>query len=351
VIGPVRPGAPFDAFAEGFDPGLEGQITVAIFDQYDNVIMAPTTVGIVEVANIGLVSRYAVTLTAPEPADTYLVVWDDNASEPNSASEELLVASGAAVGGSDAGWITGEDAAECCGIDVGSDTTLLDHAAAAAVDVLFELSGRQFAGEQGPVLVRPVPRCRCPRPWYGPHADGIPFAHRCTQGCLSVVTLSGYPVREIIEVRIDGDVVDASTYRLDYSRDLVRLSDPASSTRRVWPTGQRLDLAHTEVGTWSVSYTWGADPPPVAQDAASELACQIYRACAGLGNCQIPQGTTRVTRQGVTIDRTAIAAAIKAGTLGLPMVDTFLATYNPNGVQRRTAVWSPDTDPFPYRTG
>ena len=47
-------------------------------------------------------------------------------------------------------------------------------------------------------------------------------------GCqpLDTAPLPGHPVREIIEVKIDGVVVDPTTYRLDGRRKLVRTRDP-----------------------------------------------------------------------------------------------------------------------------
>lgn len=363
MIGPVTPGGSFDAYAEGFNTGLVGQISVAIYDQNNTVITAPTTAGIVEVAPIGTLARYYWNGTAPAVSDTYLIVWDDNAADPNSASEELLVSNEAAIAGG-ANWITGDDVAECCDVTVGSDTSLLDGAAAAANDVLYQLSGQQFQGLQGPVKVRPHSYCdhwaRLLPSWVaaGPGpiwtSNGWWWGGR-SFGCapLSKVTLAGQPIREIIAVKINGVVLAADEYRLDYNRDLIRMRDTAEPNRQLlWPGCQILDLPDTEQGTWSVTYTWGADPPWQAVEAAKELACEIYKACDdGSAECLLPSGVTRVTRQGVTVERSVLAAALSQGSLGLPMCDLFLGAYNPNRIERRAAVWSPDVPRYPYRPG
>lgn len=361
VANPVAPGAPFDAFAEAFDPGLVGQISVSIYDQNNNLISGPQTTGIVEIAAIGSLARYGVTLYAPGAADTYLVVWDDNEPDPNSASEELLV-SNSVVPTTGPGWITGADVAECCaGANAGSDTSVFDSAAAAANDVLFILSGRQFPGLQGPVKVRPPSSCGC---WSGPIwttgggaawiDNGWWWNGRRLGRCngLSAVTLSGYPVREIIAVKIDGSFLTSNEYRLDQAKDLVRMRDVTQPNRKLcWPGCQILDLPDTESGTWSVSYTWGADPPWQAIDAAKELACEIYKACNDDDTCQLPSGVTKVVRQGVEFQRSILASALASGAVGLPMCDLFLGTYNPDKLPRRSAIYSPDVPRYPYRPG
>src|SRR5207247_1889627 len=123
---------------------------------------------------------------------------------------------------------------------------------------------------------------------------------------LSQIKLAGYPVREVSEVKIDGDVVDPSGYRLDGWRYLVRLDDPGPPlVHRRWPRCQNLALADDQPGTFSVSYSFGLDPPLIAVQAAAELACQLLKACAsgsGAGSSVLPVGVARVSRQGITLE-------------------------------------------------
>jgi hypothetical protein len=162
-------------------------------------------------------------------------------------------------------------------------------------------------------------------------------------------------VWEILEVKIDGVVLDPSEYRLDEYRWITRLAD-ASGNPQMWPSCQRLDLEDTEPGTWSVTYNSGQPAPTAGVLAAAELACQIYLACnaATVGQCMLPSGVTKITRQGVTIERAPFVSwAFKDGAwgTGLSLVDAFLGSFNPGGLVRRPSVWTPDLPPYASTLG
>ena len=243
-------------------------------------------------------------------------------------------------------WITGDDVADCCNVETTSGS-LFDTVATQASDLLFEISGRLYAGECGPRTVRPD----CDSCWcgyqvlsrghvIGPWDYGYPLmlCDSCLLACdPSMVKLAGAPVREITEVLIDGAVVADTEYRLFNDRYLQRLNN----TR--WPRSQNLTLPDTEDSTFSVTYTYGADPPSLGVSAAAQIACELYKAC-DTGTCALPTGVTRITRQGVTIDKLAFTSwGYREGrwATGLALVDAFLATVNPSGLQRRPVIWAP----------
>lgn len=273
-------------------------------------------------------------------------------------------------------WITGDDVAACCAL--ASNPASYDMVALEASMLLYELSGRQWSG----LCERTVRPCRtrnaCWAPWVSGNwaawswsgwawvSEQFP-ANLCGCSAVSKVKLAGYPVREITEVKIDGDVVDPTTYRLDGWRYLVRLDDPGPPERdRLWPSCQNLALDDDELGTWSVSYRWGVSPPPLGLSAAAELACALYQACSG-GECSLPSNVTRVTRQGIEIERTAALSFLSTGNpSGLALVDAFVAAYGGGfrpemrstrgGVvgaraPRRPAIWTPDVPGFPKKVG
>lgn len=279
-------------------------------------------------------------------------------------------------------WTDGDEVAAFCPSDVGSDTSLLDEFALAASELLFELSGRRFNGECS-ATVRPCRvGCSCWQgwgtpawPWVGGISWGFgwngtygawdwawygPGGDSCGCKPLSQVELAGYPVTAITEVLIDGAVLDTTygdgspTYRLDMNRYLVRMNDPADpNLEKKWPGCQNLALPTTEEGTWEVTYTYGQSPPTAGVLAAKQLACQLYNSSYG-GQCALPAGATKVTRQGITIDRTLFLQwGLKDGMwqTGLPLIDSFLQAYNPMGARRRPAVWSPDVQQMPRHTG
>lgn len=217
----------------------------------------------------------------------------------------------------------------------------------AASDALYVLSGRQFPGlcER---TVRP-----CAPADHAPNRDSVPVggmrssgACRCYGACqcpgLMRVGLGAYPVAEVSEVLVDGVVVDPGLYRVDEYRYLVRLRD-ADGRRRRWPATQHMDLPDTEVGTWSVTFTWGREPPTLGTRAAAALACDLALACQpeNAGQCRLPKKVQSVARQGVQIVMTDLATLLSEDRTGVPEVDLFIKTYNPKGLRRAGSVWAP----------
>lgn len=276
-------------------------------------------------------------------------------------------------------WIDAVDVAECCGVDLDSvGPALLDQVALEASMALYEISGRQFTG----LCDRTVRPCRdacgCwgspslglgPWTWsmaswgWGGNGGGWWWTNECGDRCgcgsLSTVRLAGYPVREIVEVKIDGVVLPYldggghPNYRLDSWRDLVRMDDPGPPAQpRTWPACQQLALDSDQQGTFEVSYRWGVDPPELGRRAAAEIACQLYMSCAG-AECKLPAGTTRVVRQGVTVERSLLANWFDpTKATGLVATDLFLRAYwSDRQGRRRPAVFSPDVQPYARRVG
>ena len=250
-------------------------------------------------------------------------------------------------------WITGDDVAACCPVETSSGA-LFDSAAEAASDLLFQLSGRQFAGECGPREVRPP----CSDCWcgfqilsrgyvIGPWDYGYPLllCDTCLTGCSpSAVKLAGVPVREVTEVTINGDVVPDDEYTLVNDRYLIRLDDHR------WPIAQDLTLPTSEDHTFAITYTYGQDPPELGRMAAAELACQLYAACGNLSECALPLGTVRVIQQNVVVEKLAFtswAFRNREWRTGLPLVDAFLQGYNPSVNKRRSTWWAPGKHQYP----
>lgn len=361
----VEQSAAYEAVYESGVSGGVGVVAIRVEDNQGAVVFGPTTGGISELGTTGI---YVRNMTAPAGIGQYTIVWslDGTFSAGSNTIEDLVVVTAGSSGslpplppvvggGPDFGpcsaWTTSEAVAECCSVDVGSMTSLFDNSITAATEILWMLSGRMFSG----LCQRTVRPCSTERPcgfqvlsrghivgW-----DGGRWVHDenpCGCRSLDEVLLAGYPVREIVEVLVDGVVVDPDTYRLDGYRWLRRVRDPVDpDTILFWPSCQHLDLDSTEVGTFEVTYTYGQDPPMIAQEAAKQLACQVYLGCTGSDACQLPQGTTRVTRQGITIERTFFARDPRtaAWRTGLTLVDAFLNAVNPYGLTRRPVMLAP----------
>lgn len=271
-----------------------------------------------------------------------------------------------AVPGPCSPWADSQDVWTCCGqpmTTVGDGTMAVEcpvdmtQYAIAASQLLYELDGRQHAG----VCIKTVRPCS--DRWCGFQIlsrgyvvdwqaevgwSGGNWSWNGDRGCgcqpLDRILLSGYPVRAITEVKIDGVVIDPSEYRLDERRWLIRMAD-AEENMQFWPNCQRMDMDDTEAGTFSVTYTYGQDPPVSGILAAAQLACELYKGCTpGSGECMLPSGVTRIVRQGVTIDRALFLTwAFVDGRwkTGLPLVDAFLGASNRAGIMRRPTFYSP----------
>lgn len=286
------------------------------------------------------------------------------------------------------GWVDGAYVADFdTSLGVGSSTYLLDPVAEVASQLLYELSARQFAGNCQRT-VRPCRQtCACfafspslglgPWAWTSGLVSGIgaySWRNECGDSCgcgsESYVRLAGYPVQQILQVKIDGVVISPTQgpppdgnpahvggYRLDGRRNLIRLADlttnPNVPVDVSWPVCQDLSLPDTEPATFSVTYEWGQSPPEAGRMAAAQLAVELWKSQPQNGGvCRLPNRVSRVTRGGVTMDRVVpLAELLRAGATGLTFVDAFIALTNPQGAKRRSAVYSPDLQPFSRKVG
>lgn len=232
-------------------------------------------------------------------------------------------------------------------------------AVATATRILWSLSGRRFgtcettlrpcradcmdaAWSNYPMWDWPTGYTMPPWDWYTvPYACGA-CANTCSCASLSEVVLPS-PVNSIVSVKLDGSPMVTGAYRVDNNRLLVRTDGQR------WPACNNLNLDDTEPGTWSVTALYGEDVPQSAQMAMGELACEILKASTG-EDCRLPPGVTQIVRQGITISYPDVGQLLKEGRTGLYLVDLFLASENPNGLQARPRIYSVDRV-LPRRAG
>lgn len=322
---------------------------------------------------------YICKLTPPLPTGTYRYLCVGTGAVVASSEDMFdIEASGVltpsaptvAVPGPCSPWINGDDvAAGGNDLGVGDDHFLLDDVAYAASSLLYDLSGRQFPGVCTRTIRPCADKCSCwgfspslglgPWAWVSSAAWGGagvgPWYWRnecgdtCGCGYLSEVELSGYPVQQILEVKINGTVLplldsnNNPNYRLDNRRTLVRMNDPGPPPNpRAWPACQDMSLDDTQDSTFAITYTWGTDVPWIGRQAAAQLARELYKA-SNNQTCQLPTKVTKIVRQGITMERVVpMADMLRGGATGLQLVDAFIAQYNPTKMRRRPAVWSPD---------
>lgn len=286
------------------------------------------------------------------------------------------------------GWIDGGDVARYDpNLGVGTNVFELDEVAEFASQLMYECSGRQFPGVCQRTVRPCADACSCfgagraagLGPWgWGSWSGGGSLAgyggwfnecgDRCGCGSESYVELAGYPIRRIVEVKIDGIVIPPDPtpvndpyasgvyggYRLDERRHLIRLAVPGPPViDQSWPGCQDLSLDDDQPGTYSITYEWGAEPPAGGKLAAAQMAAELWKAQpANQGECKLPTSVTKIVRQGITIERVSpLAELIRKGATGLALVDTFIALTNPNRMRRRPAVFSPDVQDFGRKVG
>jgi hypothetical protein len=175
---------------------------------------------------------------------------------------------------------------------------------------------------------------------YGPlWGQGWPFVGDPRQNrhvIQRVLELPGPTVSVTSVTVVDGDgvstVLDPSAYRLD-GNYLIRTDGDA------WPTTQDLIANMGEANTWQVAYVRGRVPTDEAQIAARLLSLEWLKMVQGSADCRIPWNATNVSRAGVAVQ---LQASLAYRTSGIPLVDRWVTSLNPNGLQEEPRVWTPD---------
>ena len=299
----VAQSASFESIYESGESGLLPGLEVAIFDNDGNVVFGPTD-SIITENDVGgqPTGVYSANfLAAPATLGQYTIIWsNDGTFDPNAGAgvEDLIVLTAAEAAASlpaiptddDGGllwgpctsWATAEEMFDFCSSAVPESSNpeemipQIEATIAAASQFLWAASGRQFAG----LCQRTVRPCRtgctcdwqvlsrghivASPDWSGTGSwlcDGTP----CGCSPLSEVKLAGYPVREIIDVRIDGESVSADEYALRERRLLVRLNGAR------WPACQSMDVGDDDDGAFAVTYTYGQSAPELGKQAALQL--------------------------------------------------------------------------------
>lgn len=177
-----------------------------------------------------------------------------------------------------------------------------------ATEAMWVLTGRRFG--VCTATVRPV-RSGCANPC-APSSYG-------TEGILL-----HDPLVSVDSVTIDG--APFADYHVRNGRTIHR------SDHKAWPSSQDLGKPTTETGTFSITYTFGVDPPLVVAKATTELAVQYMLLDQASANCQLPMGTTTATYQGLTVDMQ------RAMESSAPLIQNAVNSY-PMGAGAPSDIW------------
>lgn len=237
---------------------------------------------------------------------------------------------------------------DCLGLPDGDYDDLIERAQSVASTILWRLSGRRWG-----TCVRTVRPCRrscltgvpslawsgrlvpytIGGRWYNASVCGCTGECGCTELC--EVVLQG-PVASIVEVLVDGAVVDPASYRLDSGGRLVREGDGC------WPACQDLSAPPDGLGAFAVVYERGIPVDDSATAAVTELTAELVRSCIPDCDCRLPRTVTSRTMQGVSEDFGDLLEAVADGRTGLYLVDLWLSSVNPWRLPQAPRVLSPD---------
>lgn len=256
-------------------------------------------------------------------------------------------------------WAERSDLPEKC---AEANQAIADQALADATDILFLKSGQKWPGFCADVVrpcgksIREYPMhsgigVLWPNQWGDRRWSGWCACNVGTCGCsyLSEVSLGVWPVDQITQVKVDGEVLDDSLYRVDDYQYLVRLPDP-DGTRKGWPCCQDMALDSDQEGTFEVSVVYGTMPPNGGKAAAAALACQLIRSRSG-EPCDLPANVQSFTRQGVTMNIQTVVDLLGQGKTGSTEADRWLAAVNPTGQIRPGGVLIPGARSSVRRVG
>lgn len=245
-------------------------------------------------------------------------------------------------------WVVDTDIATCVASPAAGTAVL---AAAAATDVLYKLSGRQYGGVCTRTI-RPT-RCGCigdgaaipvggtgqdnPQDWL--RSFGNPNRqYWCDY--YSYINLGYDYVNAITSVTVDGVAVNASKYRVDEETWLVRTDGTA------WPVCPLRMPASSAVGTFEVVFTAGIAQPAMGTIAARVLACEILKMLnPGSGSCALPKRTQSLTRQGMSVTMLDPFDFLDKGRTGIYEVDLFINTENPQDLMGNAVIAFPGDVP------
>lgn len=222
------------------------------------------------------------------------------------------------------------DAACACDLNEGEHGDLIESYINDASDILYVLSGGRVFGRCTRTVYpfRDVNSCGPRSLLWGGSLLGVDSW--VDWDGIDSIPLRG-PGTTIIEVTIDGEVIDPATYGLLNGNKLFRRGGA------VWPNSNNVALADTEVGTFSITYRFGEAPNLTKQRAGIELVCSMVK--GDKNTLSRLRGIVSANIQGVSVTM----ADNEVDSLGLPEVSRFMDIYGNSG-RGIVGVWAPETN-------
>lgn len=210
-----------------------------------------------------------------------------------------------------------------------------DSLKAAASEVLWALSGRQFGC--CPATLRVCRGAPAPGPgrfWYATLDSGQWYNVTCgacreDSCCCDVPQVYlDMTVCEIVEVTVGGEAVPTGSYRVDDGHWLVRTDGGR------WPCCDE----------FTVALETGVPVPPAGQRALGELMSELWLACSDK-DCKLPKRIQTLSKQGFTMAVLDPMDFLTEGKTGLYFTDLWLQSCNPQYRPSGARAMSPDWPP------
>lgn len=219
---------------------------------------------------------------------------------------------------------------------------LQDRSLALASETLRRLSGYRVGG--CPITVRPCQQrgtWACWETLYGPGGSFEPMNWGGTwlnTGCTTCATPCEVPlprpVGEVMEVKVDGAVIDPSDYAVQDQHFLVWMGAGDCP----WPRNQNLSLPDSDPGTFSVTYLNAQPVDALGAYAVGVLALEFAKACTNK-KCRLPTNVTELVRLGATYS--LVPGSFPNGVTGIREVDAWVELWNPNHLKMPSRILNP----------
>ncbi|QEM41558.1 head-to-tail adaptor [Gordonia phage Forza] len=95
----------------------------------------------------------------------------------------------------------------------------------------------------------------------------------------------------------------------------------------------------------SVTYTYGSPPSAELQAAIDILAKEILLGYTDPDECNLPDTVVSITRQGISMQMLNAKDFLDRGRVGITTIDHALSRINPEGVRRKSRVYSVNKPP------
>jgi hypothetical protein len=319
-----------------------------------------TTVPVGALSHVALSGRYTYNV-AVDQAGTWAFRFE--ATGPAVANEDDFLVAGSAIQGDpkrgsgpcDA-WCTPADVVNGWTAPAGVTQDQLELACWAASEVCFELGGRRWPGvcfdtvlpttvypsgnsgfivwpvNGGGLATIPGVPDGARFPLYGPEWEN---ALRLDLGVA--------PVVKVEAVRLSGVALDLTDVVVVDGRWLVRTDGS------LWPWFNSPSFDPPAI---EVDVTYGEAPPRMGHLAALGLARQLTLAIKQDNACSLNRKVRRIVREGVELELAVpgLVDNLRDGFTGVPEVDLFVGTMNPNKLRRAARVIVPGQS-FPSRLG